>query len=123
MFEQFLVVLAHNEHFQEYRGIVTREIQEQLDALPPDPPSTARPANRELQPMGTIQTARSSWRAGALAEGKRSASASKAGTNDLATSATANMNHASGTVAAKRVRIFKQEGDIRSLCLVCERSS
>uniref|UniRef100_UPI0037D9A516 B12-binding domain-containing radical SAM protein n=1 Tax=Vulcanococcus sp. TaxID=2856995 RepID=UPI0037D9A516 len=29
-FEQFVVTLAHNEHFQEYRAVVTREIQEQL---------------------------------------------------------------------------------------------
>lgn len=48
--EQFLVVLAHNEHFQEYRSIVTREIQEQLAALPPDPPAASRSSNRELQP-------------------------------------------------------------------------
>ena len=48
--EQFLTVLAHNEHFLEYRGVVTREIQEQLDALPPEPPSTARQDSRELQP-------------------------------------------------------------------------
>ena len=41
LLEQFLVVLAHNEHFQEYRGVVTREIQEQLSELP---------AERELQP-------------------------------------------------------------------------
>ena len=41
LLEQFLVVLAHNEHFQEYRGVVTREIQEQLAELP---------AKRELQP-------------------------------------------------------------------------
>jgi hypothetical protein len=47
--EQFLVTLAHNEHFQEYRGIVTREIQEQLASLPPDPPITREPS-RELQP-------------------------------------------------------------------------
>ena len=47
--EQFLVVLAHNEHFLEYRGVVTREIQEQLSALPPEPPAT--PAVRELQPV------------------------------------------------------------------------
>jgi radical SAM superfamily enzyme YgiQ (UPF0313 family) len=51
VFEQFLVVLAHNEHFQEYRGIVTREIQEQLDALPPEPPTASRRSSRELQPV------------------------------------------------------------------------
>jgi radical SAM superfamily enzyme YgiQ (UPF0313 family) len=49
--EQFLTVLAHNEHFLEYRGVVTQEIQEQLDALPPEPPSTARRDSRELQPV------------------------------------------------------------------------
>jgi radical SAM superfamily enzyme YgiQ (UPF0313 family) len=48
--EQFLVALAHNEHFLEYRGIVTREIQEQLAALPPDPPTASRSSDRELQP-------------------------------------------------------------------------
>ena len=36
MMEQFLVVLAHNEHFMEYRGIVQREIREQLESLPPE---------------------------------------------------------------------------------------
>ena len=49
-FEQFVVTLAHNEHFQEYRGVVTREIQDQLAALPPDPPTAPRQADRELQP-------------------------------------------------------------------------
>jgi hypothetical protein len=48
--EQFLVTLAHNEHFQEYRGVVTKEIQEQLASLPPEPPSTPAQAPRELQP-------------------------------------------------------------------------
>ena len=33
---QFLEALAHNEHFLEYRGIVTREIQQQLANLPPE---------------------------------------------------------------------------------------
>jgi hypothetical protein len=50
VFEQFLVTLAHNEHFQEYRGIVSREIQEQLAALPPDPPTAPVSPSRELQP-------------------------------------------------------------------------
>ena len=50
VFEQFLVTLAHNEHFQEYRGIVSREIQDQLAALPPDPPTAPVSPNRELQP-------------------------------------------------------------------------
>ena len=45
-----MVTLAHNEHFQEYRGVVTREIQDQLAALPPDPPTAPRQADRELQP-------------------------------------------------------------------------
>jgi radical SAM superfamily enzyme YgiQ (UPF0313 family) len=49
--EQFLVTLAHNEHFQEYRSVVTREIQEQLAALPPEPPNTTSKARRELQPV------------------------------------------------------------------------
>ena len=49
--EQFLVTLAHNEHFLEYRGIVTREIQEQLAALPPDPPAAPVQPNRELLPV------------------------------------------------------------------------
>jgi radical SAM superfamily enzyme YgiQ (UPF0313 family) len=48
--EQFLVTLAHNEHFQEYRGVVTREIQDQLAALPPEPPEGSRATSRELQP-------------------------------------------------------------------------
>jgi hypothetical protein len=46
--EQFLVVLAHNEHFMEYRAIVTREIGEQLAALPPEDKEIA-PLKRELQ--------------------------------------------------------------------------
>ena len=48
--EQFLVVLAHNEHFLEYRGVVTREIQDQLAALPPEPPQAPAAPSRELQP-------------------------------------------------------------------------
>lgn len=47
LLEQFLVVLAHNEHFQEYRGVVTKEIQDQMLALP-EPPASAE-LNRELQ--------------------------------------------------------------------------
>ena len=46
LLEQFLVMLAHNEHFIEYRGIVQREIREQLEALPPEEPT----AQKELQP-------------------------------------------------------------------------
>jgi hypothetical protein len=49
-FEQFVVTLAHNEHFQEYRGIVTREIEVQLASLPPDPPTAPVEQSRELQP-------------------------------------------------------------------------
>ena len=47
MLEQFLVVLAHNEHFLEYRSIVQREIREQLEALPPEEPSP----QKTLQPV------------------------------------------------------------------------
>jgi len=46
--EQFLVVLAHNEHFMEYRSIVTREIADQLAALPPEEPA----ARADLQAVG-----------------------------------------------------------------------
>ncbi len=46
--EQFLVVLAHNEHFMEYRSIVTREIADQLAALPPEEPA----AKADLQAVG-----------------------------------------------------------------------
>ena len=49
--EQFVVTLAHNEHFQEYRAVVTREIQEQLAALPPEPPQAPATPTRELQPV------------------------------------------------------------------------
>jgi hypothetical protein len=53
LLEQFLVVLAHNEHFQEYRGVVTKEIQDQMAALPLDPAVSATEtnseSNRELQ--------------------------------------------------------------------------
>ncbi|MBM5809995.1 MAG: DUF4070 domain-containing protein, partial [Cyanobacteria bacterium M_surface_9_m1_291] len=49
--EQFVVVLAHNEHFLEYRGVVTREIQEQLADLPPEPPAPPATPLRELQPV------------------------------------------------------------------------
>jgi hypothetical protein len=41
-----LVVLAHNEHFLEYRSIVQQEIREQLESLPPEEPK----AQKELQP-------------------------------------------------------------------------
>ena len=46
LLEQFLVVLAHNEHFLEYRSIVQREIREQLESLPPEEPTE----QKELQP-------------------------------------------------------------------------
>jgi radical SAM superfamily enzyme YgiQ (UPF0313 family) len=46
LLEQFLVVLAHNEHFLEYRSIVQQEIREQLESLPPEEPK----AQKELQP-------------------------------------------------------------------------
>jgi hypothetical protein len=36
-FVQYLEALAHNEHFLEYRSIVTREIEQQLEHLPPEP--------------------------------------------------------------------------------------
>jgi len=53
LLEQFLVVLAHNEHFQEYRGVVTKEIQDQMTALPLEPAVSATEtnseSNRELQ--------------------------------------------------------------------------
>jgi len=45
------VVLAHNEHFLEYRAIVRREIEEQLAVLPPDPPKAPAEPSRELQPV------------------------------------------------------------------------
>ena len=47
LLEQFISVLAHNEHFLEYRGIVQSEIREQLESLPPEEPSSSR----ELQPV------------------------------------------------------------------------
>ena len=45
--DRFLVMLAHNEHFIEYRGIVQREIREQLESLPPEEPTM----QKELQPV------------------------------------------------------------------------
>ncbi|MDA9700115.1 B12-binding domain-containing radical SAM protein [Synechococcus sp. AH-736-M02] len=47
LLEQFLSVLAHNEHFLEYRSIVQQEIREQLQSLPPKEPT----AQKELQPV------------------------------------------------------------------------
>ena len=49
-FKGFVSILAHNEHFLEYRAIVRREIQEQLANLPPEPPKTAAVESRSLQP-------------------------------------------------------------------------
>ena len=46
LLEQFLSVLANNEHFLEYRSIVQQEIREQLESLPPEEPT----ATKELQP-------------------------------------------------------------------------
>ena len=42
LLEQFLSVLAHNEHFLEYRSIVQQEIREQLESLPPEEPTAAK---------------------------------------------------------------------------------
>jgi radical SAM superfamily enzyme YgiQ (UPF0313 family) len=50
-FTGFISILAHNEHFLEYRAIVRREIEEQLATLPPDPPKTTAEPSRELQPV------------------------------------------------------------------------
>jgi hypothetical protein len=36
-FKGFISILAHSEHFLEYRQIVRREIQEQIAGLPADP--------------------------------------------------------------------------------------
>jgi len=36
-FKGFISILAHSEHFLEYRQIVRREIEEQIAGLPPDP--------------------------------------------------------------------------------------
>ena len=47
----FISILAHNEHFLEYRAIVRREIEEQLAVLPPDPPKAPAEPSRELQPV------------------------------------------------------------------------
>ena len=50
-FTGFISILAHNEHFLEYRAIVRREIEEQLATLPPDPPKATAEPSRELQPV------------------------------------------------------------------------
>ena len=49
-FKGFVSILAHNEHFLEYRAIVRQEIQEQLANLPPEPPKAPVAPTRELQP-------------------------------------------------------------------------
>lgn len=50
-FTGFISILAHNEHFLEYRGIVRREIEDQLALLPPNPPELAKvPAQPVLVP-------------------------------------------------------------------------
>ncbi|MCP9775286.1 B12-binding domain-containing radical SAM protein [Cyanobium sp. WAJ14-Wanaka] len=49
-FRGFISILAHNEHFHEYRAIVRREIQAQLVGLPPEPPAKPATAERQLQP-------------------------------------------------------------------------
>ena len=46
LLEQFLSVLAHNEHFLEYSSIVQQEIREQLESLPPEEPTV----QKEFQP-------------------------------------------------------------------------
>jgi hypothetical protein len=42
--------LAHNEHFQEYRAVVKREIEQQLALIPPDPAAEVTTDPRKLQP-------------------------------------------------------------------------
>ncbi len=46
-FTGFISILAHSEHFLEYRSIVRREIEDQLALLPLDPP----PARVASQPV------------------------------------------------------------------------
>ena len=50
-FKGFVSILAHNEHFLEYRAIVRNEIQEQLANPPPEPPKAPVAPTRELQPV------------------------------------------------------------------------
>lgn len=47
LLEQFLVMLAQNEHSLEYRSMVQKAIREQLESLPPEKPSE----QKELQPV------------------------------------------------------------------------
>ena len=49
-FTGFISILAHNEHFLEYRAIVRREIESQLSLLPPDPPKSTNKPKPELAP-------------------------------------------------------------------------
>jgi hypothetical protein len=49
-FKGFVSILAHNEHFLEYRAIVRQEIQGQLANLPPELPQPAIAAKLEYQP-------------------------------------------------------------------------
>ena len=64
LLEQFLSVLAHNEHFLEYRSIVQKEIREQLESLPPRRTHSSQrtaaglilsPAHRPCRHAGTAQ--------------------------------------------------------------------
>lgn len=89
VFEQLLVVLAHVEHFQKYRGIVTRAIQEQLDALPPDFPHHSAPiqpraATNRCEPPGPLSFSGRAWEAAQPLQ--------ESGRGRQAASATANMN-------------------------------
>lgn len=54
LLEQFLVVLAHNEHFLEYRGIVQDEIRKQLASLEEH---ESRQPSRQNVPAPTLLTA------------------------------------------------------------------
>jgi hypothetical protein len=49
-FKGFLSILAHSEHFLEYRSIVRREIEDQLAVLPHDPPQVPAVASPALVP-------------------------------------------------------------------------
>ncbi len=49
-FTGFISILAHSEHFLEYRKIVRQEIEEQIAALPPDPPRAPVVAEPVLVP-------------------------------------------------------------------------
>lgn len=49
-FKGFISILAHSEHFLEYRQIVRREIQEQLAGLPQDPSHSLMVAPPQMVP-------------------------------------------------------------------------